>query len=212
MSRISKRLLVILAVVAVVLGVASCSVFRGEVIDVPDELPEGFPAQAFDHGSFDALLKEFVGEGDVRYSDWHRDAAAMRALDRYLGAAARFSPDNAPARFPTDDDKLAYWLNVYNACVIKGVLAHWPIESVHDVKGPIELKEGFGFFYRQRFVLGGEEINLYDLEHEIIRKRFDEPRIHFVLNCASKGCPPLRRDAVTGADLASHLLAVTVAF
>ena len=191
-----------LSVALIVLGVLGLLVWflalKPVVIRVPKDLPRGFPQTGFDHGAFDQLLERFVTpDGAVRYQAWHEDAAALQQLDRYLAAVARYSPENASDRFPSEADRLAYWLNAYNACVIKAVLAHWPIGSVHDVRAPLELKAGLGFFWRLRFVFGGEEINLYDLEHD--------PRVHFVLNCASEGCPVLRPDLPTGAALEPYL-------
>jgi len=192
-------------------GLAACFVLKSEVLRVPDELPPGFPAGGFDHATFESLLERFVtSDGTVRYQDWHEDEAAMRELDRYLAALARFSPGNAPERFATDGERRTYWIQAYNACVIKGVLAHWPLDSVQDVKAPVELKAGQGFFYNLRFVIGGEEINLYHLEHDIIRKRFTDPRIHFVLNCASEGCPVLRPDVGDLAQATRDFLAENV--
>jgi len=180
------------------------------VIRVADRLPESFPAAGFDHGEFEGLLERFVTPaGRVRYDDWSADAAALERLDGFLAALARYSPDNAPERFPNEADRLSYWLNAYNACALKGVLAHWPIGSVHDVRAPLELKAGLGFFWRLHFVLGGRVINLYQLEHEVIRARFQDPRIHFVLNCASGGCPALAPELPTGSELEQHLRQAT---
>lgn len=179
---------------------------RPVVIGVPKELPCGFPQTGFDHNALEQLLERFVTpDGKVHYQAWHEDAAARQQLDSYLAAVARYSPENDADRFPSRADRLAYWLNAYNACVIKGVLSHWPIGSVHDVRAPLELKTGMGFFWRLRFVFGGREINLYDLENKVIRARFSDPRVHFVLNCASEGCPVLRPDLPTGAELEPYL-------
>ena len=73
------------------------------------------------------------------------------------------------------------------------------------MRAALELKSGMGFFWRLRFVFGGREINLYDLENKVIRARFSDPRVHFVLNCASEGCPVLRPDLPTGAELEPYL-------
>ncbi len=81
----------------------------------------------------------------------------------------------------------------------------WPIDSVHDRRSFIEPKEGFDFFWRLRFVLGGRAMSLHELENEVIRDRFEDPRIHFVLNCASGGCPPLRPQLPRGEDLEPYL-------
>jgi hypothetical protein len=180
--------------------------FRSVTVGVANVPPLEFPEQGFPHVAFETLLERFVTPGGrVRYQAWHDDPNAREALDRYLATLALYSPETTPTRFPDESDRLAYWLNAYNACVIKGVLTHWPIESVQDVKAPIEFKAGFGFFWRLRFVLGGREVNLYDLENKIIRKRFSDPRIHFVLNCASGGCPAIRPELPKGPALEIYL-------
>lgn len=187
-------------------GLVAWFVLRPVPIRVPDTLPAGFPQEGFSHAAFEELLGRFVDAGgEVDYAGWAGDAEAKRKLDAYLAALARFSPENAPARFPTDADELAYWLNGYNACVIKGVLRHWPIQSVRDVKAPIDVVSGLAFFGTLQFVLGGEAMTLHHLEHGIIRARFPDPRAHFVLNCASGGCPVLRPELPQGDALEPYL-------
>jgi hypothetical protein len=201
-----KRRLLAISSAGLLLVAGACFVLQRKSIEVPDDVPDGFPESGFSHAAFERLLERFVtGDGRVRYEAWHADAPASKQLDRYLGALARYSPKNAPERFPTGPDRLAYWLHAYNACVIKAVLANWPIESVHDVTAPIELKAGMGFFWSLRFVLGGEKYNLHDIENDIIRKQFQDPRIHFALNCASESCPPLRPDLPSGDELERYL-------
>jgi hypothetical protein len=89
----------------------------------------------------------------------------------------------------------------YNAYVIKSVLDHWPIESVTDVKAPIEAVTGLGFFYQQRFSFGGKYLSLLSVENDRIRKAYTDPRIHFFLNCASESCPIARPELPVGDDL-----------
>lgn len=193
-------------VLAGAVGVVVWWVIRPVNITVPDTLPDDFPAAGFAHASFERLLERFVDrEGQVDYAAWSADASAATQLDRYLAALARYSPTNAPDRFPTEADQLAYWLNAYNACVIKGVLRHWPLKSVRDVKAPIDVVSGLAFFAKLRFSFGGERMSLHVLEQELIRKRFPDPRIHFVLNCASGGCPRLRPQLPEGPELEAYL-------
>ena len=71
---------------------------------------------------------------------------SVQQLNSYLGAVSRFSPDNAPHRFRGRNDELAYWIYAYNAYVIRSVLDHWPLDSVTDVKAPLEAIKGLGFF------------------------------------------------------------------
>ena len=161
----------------------------------------------FSHADFAAFLARHVDdEGRVDYVA----ASADRAdLDRYLAAVAVASPDRTPERFPTEDARLAYWINAYNASVISVVLAHYPIESVQDVRAPLVLRwllpRGAGFFGFERLTFGGATTSLYYLEHRVIRKRFAEPRVHFALNCASRGCPRLPPTPFTAEGLSEEL-------
>ena len=103
-------------------------------------------------------------------------------------------------------------MTAYNAYVIRSVLENWPLSSVTDVRAPLEIIKGLGFFYRQRFSFGGESLSLYEVENDRIRKRYRDPRIHFVLNCASDSCPVLPRRISPNSDLDQQLDEATVAF
>jgi hypothetical protein len=93
----------------------------------------------------------------------------------------------------------------YNAYVIKSVLSNWPLDSVTDVKAPIEVVKGMGFFYRLRYLFGGRAYSLLTVENDKIRKEYKDPRIHFVLNCGSESCPVIRPELPTGDALESLL-------
>src|SRR4029450_10414881 len=88
-------------------------------------------------------------------------------------------------RSPTGDPALAYWINAYNAFVLAAVIEEYPIRSVWKVRNG-------QFFERARHVAGGRLVSLNEIEHHILRERYREPRIHFAINCASNGCPPMR--------------------
>ena len=164
------------------------------------------PVTGFPHDAFEALLTRYVStDGYVDYAGWRADADSRRELNAYLAAVAELSPVNAPERFPTERDTLAYWMYAYNAYVVWSVLDKWPLKSVTDVKAPLEIVRGLGFFYRRRFPFGGEYLSLYHVENEIIRKQYRDPRIHFVLNCGSESCPTLRPELPTGEELQRFL-------
>ena len=156
------------------------------------------PAPAtFSNAALDVVLRRYVDDqGRVDYGGLQ---AHPQALDHYADLVAAYSPDRTPALFPTPADQLAYWINAYNASVLRGVIAAYPIDSVGDVKPWWPSKAGFFVF--QRFVFGGVTSNLYDLEHDVVRDRSRDPRIHFALVCASRGCPDLPRAAFDGAVL-----------
>lgn len=186
---------------------------RPRVLGVAAPPPDAFPADGFSHASFEDLLRRFVdARGGVDYATWHQDADARVQLDRYLGALAAFSPENTPDRFPVESDRVVYWVHAYNAFVIHAVLEHWPLESVLDVRAPVEVVRGLGFFGTLQFVAGGRRYTLHTLEHEKALGEGDDVRIHFVLNCASGGCPVIRPELPTGDALDPFLARAATEF
>jgi hypothetical protein len=181
---------------------AGCAVIKPTIF-------QGAPVvepRIFSHESFEWVLQRFVDDdGKVDYSTLQQNS---RELDQYYHLVTTYSPDSHPNLFPSENHKLAYWINAYNATVIKTVLTYYPITSVLDVKPPtffFFLTDKSGFFFFQRLTYGGKTTNLYYLENRVIRKRFKEPLIHFALNCAAQGCPRLPRIAFSGEDLDGQL-------
>jgi hypothetical protein len=100
MTRLSIALWALLTVVAIVATFFAVNRPRKIIIDAP--VAADFPEQGFSHASFESLLREYVTpEGDVDYARWLASDASLSALDSYLAAVSRFSPENAPERFPT---------------------------------------------------------------------------------------------------------------
>jgi hypothetical protein len=156
-------------------------------------------AETFSHATWTAVLERFVdARGEVDYRGLAADRAAF---DRYLGSLARTSPDTDPLAFPTRDDALAYWINAYNAFVFAGVLGRGP--DTPSVWGDGWL--GLGFFTARSYVAGGRTFSLKQLEDDVVRGRFRDPRVHAALNCASRGCPRLPRRAFEGDRLEQQL-------
>src|SRR5262249_23044072 len=181
----------VLAMTAIMRWFRSCSISWGHhtiravaLALLAGSLARGEP---FDHSVGAPVLKSHANEiGEVDY-------AALKAhranLDEYIRRLAGSSPENHPHVFPTRAHELAYWINAYNAFVIRGVVDHYPTRSVLDLG---MLKR---FFWRGDSVAGGVTMSLYHLENGIIRKKYGEPRIHFAIVCASMSCPMLERDA-----------------
>jgi len=199
----TKTSIVIWAVLFLaVLAAAFFWVNRPRKVIIDASLALSFPEQGFSHDSFEELLQSYVSEdGRVDYDHWHQSSTARQQLESYLAAVSQFSPKATPERFSNRNDELAYWMYGYNAYVIRSVLDHWPLESVTDVKAPVEAVKGLGFFYQQRFSFGGEFMSLLDAENKEIRKKYQDPRIHFFLNCASESCPVARPGLPIGEDL-----------
>jgi len=212
MDKFAPVLWSLLAIVIVVLA-AGLWANRPRRIAVEAPLPASFPTDGFSHDTFAELLQTYVSaDGRVDYARWHDTPGHVAALDTYLAAINAYSPDSTPERFPTRNDELAYWMYGYNAWVIKGVLMNWPLTSVTDVKAPLEVVKGMGFFFQLRFPFGGEHMSLLKVENDRIRKGFRDPRIHFVLNCASESCPVARPELPTGNELQELLAAAAVEF
>lgn len=147
----------------------------------------------FAYEPWEETLRLHVDEaGRVDYSALARDDVALR---RFCAGLARTGPRTAPSLFPTEPERLAYYVNAYNALTMMAVVRKWPIDSVFDVHGPVSPKDGFGFFWGLRFQLDGGGINLYALEHRILRREFPDARIHAAINCASASCPRLADEA-----------------
>lgn len=173
-----------------------------------DAEPFALPDTGFDYSWWNDLLSEVVRDGGVDYDAVLEREAELR---RFVATLAVVGPETTPERFRTEPEKLAYYVNAYNALTLFGVVAHWPIDTVHDVHGWIDPREGFGFFYGLRFPLDGGEINLYDLENGVIRP-FLDARIHAAINCASKSCPALAPYAFEPRTLDDQFDVVTTAF
>ena len=152
--------------------------------------------KSFDHRTFDALLRANVVKGMVDYDAF----SASPEFARYLGQLSAFDPA-ALSR----DDQLAFWINAYNAYTIQLVNSHHERQSIRNINKSFGFVRGFGPWRQKLAVVGGHAWSLDEIEQDIIRKRFGEPRIHFALVCAAMGCPPLRSEAYTGARLEEEL-------
>ncbi len=200
MTKLSIALWALLAIATIVAVFFVVNRPRKVIVDAP--VAADFPEAGFSHAAFERLLQEYVTpQGEVDYGRWQSSEGDRSELGSYLAAVSRFSPDSTPDRFPARNDALAYWIYGYNAYVINSVLDRWPLESVTDVKAPLEAIKGLGFFYQLRFSFGGEYLSLFSVENDRIRARFRDARIHFVLNCASASCPVIRPELPTGDEL-----------
>ena len=155
------------------------------------------------HAIWADLLSKHVDKGVVDYLGFKEDEGQ---LDSYLDLLDATAPEQLAA-----SERLALWLNAYNAYTVKLIVDHFedgrPVRSIRDIgglfRGPWDIK-----FCR----VGGKVYTLDNIEHDIIRPRFQEPRIHFAVNCASKSCPPLISEPFVGTRLDEQLTANTVSF
>lgn len=157
----------------------------------------GHSQSIFDHSSFDALLRENVThKGLVDYDAFAED----RSFRRYLASLS-----GARLEGMSDEEELAFWINAYNAYTIELINRHEERESIRNINKTLGLFRGKGPWGEPLAEAAGQAWTLDQIEHEVIRVRFSEPRIHFALVCAAIGCPPLRNEAFTGARLDEQL-------
>ena len=147
--------------------------------------------ETYDHSVYDRLLRKHVSAtGTVSYTGLAGD---RKELQGYLKGLERadFSKYGR-------EELLALIMNAYNALTLDWILENWPLESIRDTHKPWKEK---------RHKVGGATVSLDFLEHQLLRvpELFDEPRIHFGVNCASIGCPPLRNEAYVGAKVRNQL-------
>lgn len=170
-------------------------------------------AQSFDHAhlAWEALLKKHVvlrGGGEasqVRYAAFARDRAALKG---YLDALS--AVPEPEFRAWTRAQRMAFLINAYNAFTVELILANYPVKSIKDIGSDL-----FNNRWKKKFFrLLGEESYLDRIEHEMLRKpgAYDEPRVHFAVNCASIGCPMLREEAYVAERLEAQLEQQTARF
>ncbi|MEO9476897.1 MAG: DUF547 domain-containing protein [Cyclobacteriaceae bacterium] len=152
------------------------------------------------HSLFDKLLKKHVD--DVGLVDYKGFLADRDKLRQYLDLLSNNAPNNEQW---TDHDQIAYWINAYNAYTIELILEYYPLESIKDIGSSIQVPFVNTPWDIKFFKIGGEKYDLNNIEHDILRKKWEEPRIHFAVNCASLSCPQLRAEAYTGAKLDEQL-------
>jgi hypothetical protein len=168
-------------------------------------------AQAFDHSTWDALLERYVRPirgGMATQVDYAGMARERALLENYLDRLSAV-PEADFRRWPKTE-QLAFLINAYNTWTVELVLTAWPdLDSIKDLGSLLSSP------WKKPFIpLLGKTRSLDDIEHGMIRAKgvYDEPRIHFALNCASIGCPALRPEAYTGARLGAQLADATRRF
>lgn len=140
----------------------------------------------FCYDGYDRLTRTYVDElGSVNYGGLREELPALKDFMDQLAAA---SPENKPEWFGTEDERKRYYLTAYNAYIVFYAASAYPDRHA--------LWSRLGRFKNKDIVLGGRKLTLNDLEHNIIRKEFLDPRIHFALNCGAKSCPALKAGVI----------------
>lgn len=143
-----------------------------------------------DYSIWDQLLQEYVdASGQVDYRRWQLESKTV--LQQWLQSLSNFDYHKI-----TQNEQLTLLINLYNALVINEILNQYPIQSIRPTFFGIPNWISFlRFFTRSIYCLQGQSISLNKIEHKMLRKQWQEPRIHFALVCAAKGCPLLRNEA-----------------
>lgn len=153
------------------------------------------PVEAVDHSTFNELLIDYVDGGYFDYREFVNNPGDVKKLNQYRQRLSRVEADDL-----SRDEALAYWMNLYNASTVHLIAKNYPVDSIKNLGGWVQSVFDKKFIPTQR-----GKLSLNNVEHDIIRPTFDEPRIHFALVCAAKSCPPLRYEAYTADELDSQL-------
>jgi hypothetical protein len=153
------------------------------------------------HSAFTALVARRARnsrDGIVRvdYAGWRASAADRAALKAYIASLTGLDPMSL-----TRPEQFAFWANLYNAVTIDVVLDAWPVRSIRDIRSGLTP----GPWKRDLVTISGVRLSLDDMEHNILRRAWRDPRVHYAVNCASYSCPNLPLRALSGATLEADL-------
>lgn len=159
------------------------------------------------HSSFTEILKRNVTDGKVNY----QGLLSEKSFDKYLDQLKKTNPDTIKSL----NDKMAFWINAYNAYTLKIIIDNYPLESINDLhSGGLIFGSIFSttIWDKDFVIINNKKTSLSTIEHKILRKKFNEPRIHFAIVCASISCPPLRDEAFEGYKLNEQLTNQAILF
>ena len=168
--------------------------------DLIGQVSNSWPSNVVDHSLYGELLGRYVENVVVDYQGFKNEE---KKLDQYLKVL-----EKTDTKKLSRNEQFAFYVNAYNAWTIKLVLSGYPgVESIKDLGGFLKSP-----WKKKICRIDGDIITLDNIEHDILRPRFKDPRVHFALNCASKGCPPLRSEPYQGDVLDKQLDEMASAF
>lgn len=184
-----------LALFPLLLLLTSCTGYSNSSTTIAQEQKQEssvVAAQPLNEEDYAEVLKEYVdSSGRVDYEKLKNN---RQKLDKFNAAIGFVSPNTYESW--TDKEKIAFLINAYNSLTLEAIVDNYPTKSIRDIPGVWD---------RRKFRVVGQEMTLNDIEHQILRKEFNEPRIHMALVCASIGCPKLRTEPYTGEKLNAQL-------
>ena len=174
----------------------TCPIIYAVLILLVSGLYQPVSAVGFDHSKFDQILKTYVNrKGRV---DYNRIAGDQK-FKSYMESSKSANLDSM-----SRNGQLAFWINTYNAVTIDKVIKWKPDKSVRETLIP-GVWTSTRFFTSREHTVAGKRLSQDDIEHEILRRQFKDPRIHFAIICASSSCPPLPRFAYTEENVQTKL-------
>ena len=160
------------------------------------------PAMTVDHSLWKRILTSYIrttDDGVHLFAYGKVTPADHQRLKQYISSLEVTRVEALPR-----DEQMAFWINLYNAKTIDIVLDHYPVKTIRD----ISLGGGLlttGPWKKQVMTVGGQPLSLDNVEHDILRKQWKDPRVHYAVNCASFSCPNLSGKPFTGKDLDAML-------
>jgi hypothetical protein len=158
-----------------------------------DDPAEPVYTRTLDHGLWHDVLATHVNDrGELDYARLLDSPGDLQRLDDYLAWL-----HTADLSGTSPHERIAFWINAYNALAVRAALDHYPLDSVRAIEA---------FFIRDRQVVAGNSVSLNEIENDLLRYAFpNEPRVHFALSTLSRGSPALRPEAYTGERLEAQL-------
>jgi hypothetical protein len=150
------------------------------------------------HSNWNKILSIYVdSEGKVDYEEWNK---SQEEINNYINMLSKHD-----LKFNSEQSEKAYWINLYNASTIQIVLKNYPINSIREINN--------GKVWDEKFIsVQGVFYSLNQIENEILRKKFNDARIHFGINCAAISCPKLNNKAFTSSNVNVELEKLTSNF
>ena len=215
MRRGIKITMGVMLVLLVAMGAAAylaCREFVGaEKFDEGFYAADGDRSSKFSYDGYARVLSAHVD--DKGMVDYEALNAGPDELNRFVRALAGLDPKT----YETWDERaeIAFWTNAYNALTLKLIVDHYPIEAglISGLAYPKNsIQQIPGRWKKIQFLVMGRRTTLDEIEHKMLRAKFNEPRIHMALVCAAMGCPPLRNEPLVGDKLVEQFDAQTKRF
>lgn len=197
-----KRIYLFSIICIIGLATVSCGTLLNIMTEGVDlKLSKSFPVS---HQKWTKLLQKHVRSGKLDYQGIIQDSIIFNS---YLTELSDALPNDTNW---SRNEQFAYWINAYNAFTVKLIIDHYPVKSIKDIKGGLAFVNSV---WDIKFInIQGQEFDLNNIEHGILRDKFKDPRIHFAINCASISCPALHHEAYTAENIDKQLDLVTRAF